>query len=235
MSDTLTSSTPQRAVLSLDGVRRFLLRIVILLSFLGLVSEFGKHLNGGERPYWAQMLSLSYERNLPTWYSSSLIFLCGALLAAIAALVKRGGGGKWAIYWWALSLIFVYISLDEMISIHEHAHRFVEAGGGLLYFDWVVPAAIVVGIVGLAFIPFVLRLPPPTRCQFIVAGCIYVCGAMVLELPLGWWLDNYGRDSLGYGIIDFIEETMEILGMTLFLCALLEYLGGRLKGIEVEG
>ena len=86
MSEGAEASTPPRAVLSLNGIRKFLLRIVILLSMLGLVSEFGKYYNGGIRPYWSQMLSLSYEENLPTWYSSSLIFLCGALLAAIAIL-----------------------------------------------------------------------------------------------------------------------------------------------------
>ena len=48
---------------------------------------------------------------------------------------------------------------------------------------------------------------------------------------LTWWKDNYGSDSLGYGLIDFIEETMEILGMTLFLCALLEYFGQRFGGL----
>ena len=233
MSEDASASVSGQAALSLDSVRKVLFRILILVSFLGLASEFGKHFNGGVRPYWAQMFSLSYEENLPTWYSSSLILLCGVLLAVIGALVRRAGDGKWSIYWWLLSLIFAYISFDEMISIHEHAHRFVEMGGGLMYYDWVVPAAAVVGVVGLAYIPFLFHLPVATRTQFIVAGCIYVCGAMVLELPLGWWLDNFGRDTLGYGIIDFVEETMEILGMTLFFCALLEYLATRFKGIAV--
>ncbi len=235
MSEEGAASTPGRVVLSLGGVRRFLFRILIAVSALGLVAEFGKYANGGIPPDWAQMFSLSHEENLPTWYSTSLILLCGALLAAIAVLVKRGGGGRWSIYWWVLSAIFCFISFDEMIMIHEYSHRLVETGGGLLYFDWVVPAAAVVGIVGLAYIPFLFHLPAATRTQFVVAGCIYVCGAMVLELPLGWWLDNYGDDSLGYGIIDFIEETMEILGMTLFFCALLDYLTVRHKGIPVEG
>lgn len=63
---------------------------------------------------------------------------------------------------------------------------------------------------------------------------IYVTGAMVLELPLGWWKDNYGSETLGYSLIDFVEETMEILGMSLFFCAVLEYLGTRFKGIVAE-
>ena len=45
-----------------------------------------------------------------------------------------------------------------------------------------------------------------------------------MELPLGWWTDHYGRQNLGYGLIDLVEESMEILGVTIFLLALVSYL-----------
>jgi hypothetical protein len=56
-----------------------------------------------------------------------------------------------------------------------------------------------------------------------VAGVIYVGGALVTELPLGYWSVRVGEDNLGYSLIDFVEETLEFTGVTLFLLALLEY------------
>jgi hypothetical protein len=67
-----------------------------------------------------------------------------------------------------------------------------------------------------------LRSP---RRQFLIAGAIYVGGALGMELPLGWWTERAGSDNLVYALIDGVEETMELSGTTLFLLALVEYLG----------
>ena len=63
--------------------------------------------------------------------------------------------------------------------------------------------------------------------RFVIAGAIYVTGAVLLELPLGAWTEQYGADNLGYALIDWCEETLELVGLTLFAATLLRRLQGR--------
>ncbi|WP_437625227.1 hypothetical protein [Sorangium sp. So ce1151] len=167
------------------------------------------------------LLSLSYEQNVPTWYTSSLLLACSLLLAVIAA--GAGRVGAFARHWWGLAAAFLYISLDEVVELHEAASSWLELGGAL-YFSWVIPAAVVVAVFALAYLRFLSHLPRDTRNRFILSGCIYVAGALVLELPLGYWTERAGSDNLVYALIDFVEESLEMLGVNLFLLSLVDYL-----------
>jgi len=162
-------------------------------------------------------LSLSYEGNLPTWYSSALLLCCGLLLAAIA---DRAVG--WRAHWWGLAAVFFYMSVDEATELHEHLGGHLETSG-VLYFDWVIPAAALVGLVGLVYLKFLRSLPPATRRRFLLAGLLYLGGAIGMELPLGWWTERAGSDNLTYAMIDWVEESLEIIGATVFLLALEEH------------
>lgn len=166
------------------------------------------------------LLSLSYEQNVPTWFASSLLLACAVLLAAIAIDVGERGG-RYRARWAILAAGFTLMSLDEAIELHEHLDGVVE-GGSLLYFDWVIPATALVAIVGASYLPMLRDLPPRRRRQFLVAGAIYVGAAVGLELPLGWWSGREGTENAGYALIDWTEETLELVGASLFLLALAE-------------
>lgn len=180
---------------------------------------------------WLYFFGLSYEQNLPTWYSSSLLLLCAVQLA-LAALVATKQRTPFRMHWWSLSLIFFYISLDEAATIHEGLSRLFDFGG-VLYFGWVVPAAIAVLALGLIYLPFLKHLDSSTRWNFVRAGCFYVGGALGVELLLGYWTDMHGTKNLGYGLIDLLEESMEILGVSLFFVALLEFLAAESRTIRI--
>jgi hypothetical protein len=158
-------------------------------------------------------LSLSYETNLPTWYSSSVLLCCALACGAV-------GAGP---HWWGLAAGFTYISLDETVQLHEHLGGTTGLSGGILYFDWVIYAAVVVVVVGVLYLPFLRTLPPDTRHRFLGAGMLYIGGAVILELPLGYWTERAGSDNLTYAMIDWIEESLEIAGASLFLVAVLRY------------
>ncbi len=168
------------------------------------------------------LLSLSYEHNLPTFYSAALLLGCSLLLSLIAAGARRSGE-RFVPGWWVLAAGFLYISLDEVLSFHEEASQWLSLGG-VLHFSWVVPAALVVLVVGAAYVPFLRLLPRAMRIRFLLAGAIYVGGAVGMELPLGYWTVHHGTDNLGYALIDAVEEAMEMLGLNLFLLALLDHL-----------
>jgi hypothetical protein len=163
-------------------------------------------------------LSLSYEGNLPTWYSSGLLWTAALGLAVSGSRQQ----GRARIGWWGLAAVFSLLSLDEAIELHE------ELGGaaldGVLYFSWVVPGALLTGMFCAAYLGFWWRLPAPTRRAFALAFVIYVGGALGMELPLGAWFEAHGDENLGYALLDFVEESLEIVGLSVFLAAIAEHL-----------
>ena len=190
---------------------RWLFAIVCVVSLAGLAAE----LVGGE--VLVSYLSLSYEGNVPTWIATVLLFASALVAAAIAreAVTFRR-------HWWGVAAVFAYASLDETAQLHEHLGGNLEAGG-VLYFDWVIPAAVILVGLALIFWPFVRALAPATRRRLIIAGAIYIGGAVLMELPLGWWTDRAGADTLGYALIDWVEETLELVGASLALLALVRH------------
>ena len=82
-------------------------------------------------------------------------------------------------------------------------------------------------ILGVAYLGSLSHLPTRVRNQFVLAGAIYVGGALGKELPLGYWTDLRGDQNLVYGLIDLVEESMEMIGASLFLCSLAELLFSR--------
>ena len=171
---------------------------------------------------YVAFFSLSYEQNLPTYYSSVLLLLCALLLALIAS----GVGARHLWHWRGLALGFAYMSLDEAVEIHEFAGGLLPLSG-VFYFSWVVPAAVVVLVLALLYVPFLRSLDRRTRIRFLIAGVVYVNGALLMELPLGYWTEQHGSDNTGYFAIDFVEEALEIIGVSLFLMALADHVKER--------
>lgn len=163
------------------------------------------------------MFSLSYEQNLPTWYSTCLLFTCALALANIARSATRMRA-----HWWILAAGFTYMSLDEASEIHEHLGG-MWGGSGLLYFDWVIPASVAVAVLAIVYLPFLRQLPTRARRRFVIAAAVYLSGAVAMELPLGWWTESAGTDNLTYALIDWVEESLEIAGASLFLYSLINY------------
>lgn len=207
-------------LLPVSSVRRLLIALTCGFSLAGLAIELARHLGGLHGPV-VGLLSLSYEGNLPTWYASALPLVCAGLLAWVGA-GEAHDRGRWRL----LSIGFCAISVDELVGFHEQLGGTFDTSG-LLHFDWVIPAGALVLVLGLYFLGFLRRLPRETARRFVLAGALYVGGAVVCELPLGWWTEHHGDDSLGYALIDWVEETLEFVGLTVFAAALLDRLQGR--------
>lgn len=193
--------------------------MTLLVSLLGLGAEFGDYVFGLPAQS-TQLFSLSYEGNVPTWYSSALLLTAGLLLTHISDRCSRRGG-DYPRLWRLLAALFIYMSLDEAIEIHEYLVYLVPfETGGALYFAWVIPASVIVLGLGLLYLPFLRHLPDASRRRFITAAVLFVGGALLMELPLGWWADRAGDDNLVYGLLDWAEETLELSGVTVFIIAL---------------
>lgn len=206
--------------LPVSSVRRLLIVLAASFSLIGLLAELARHLGEVDSSV-CDLLSLSYEGNLPSWYASALPLLCAGLLAWIGASEPHDRR-----HWRLLALGFCAISIDEAVGFHEQLSALFDTSG-LLQFGWVIPAGALVLLLGLSFLGFLRRLSPETSRRFILAGALYVTGAVLFELPLGWWTERHGDDDLGYALIDWCEEALEFTGLTVFAAALLRRLQGR--------
>ena len=184
----------------------------LAVACAGLAAELGDFLLGAP-PKLVELFSLSYEVNVPTWYASALLLLCAERLLRLAPTETHPR------LFGVLGVTFAAMSLDEAIEIHEHLGGLVE-GHGVLYFSWVVPAGIFVLVYGASMWPLLRDLDPATRRRFVISGAVYVGGALLMELPLGWWTEQHGDQNLVYGLLDFVEESMELVGATLFYVTL---------------
>ena len=180
--------------------------------------------------------SLGAERSFPAWFSSGLLLLAGMLLGLIA-VQKRRGGHPFALRWALLSVVFVALSLDEAVGLHENLCR-VASGGrakGFLAFWWVVPAGMLLVPFGLLYVRFLMRLPRRTLVLFLLSAGLYVGGAMGLEMVSAKFYSVSGqRDTFGYLSAMILEESMEMFGVVLFCHALLGYMGRHMAACELD-
>ena len=212
-----------------------LILITIVLAVLNLISQ-NYVLSGGNDELLlkaAGKLDLDGEKNsLSLWFQSSMM-LFSAFLLLVIALIRRSFEDKDYRFWGFLSLVFFYLSLDETISIHEQLTNPLRHGfdlGGIFFMSWVVPVGIIVILFFLFMLKFLKRMPAKTRWLMITAGAIYVGGAMGMEMIDGAYYEKAiepfgGVIDWNYVLMTTAEESLESIGLAVFVFTLLTHLG----------
>lgn len=209
------------------GVARLMAVVVLSIASLSLAGQFLKHALGHDYLFgFVPLFDLNGERNVPAWFSSSMLLLCSVLLAAVASSEGRGGGRD-VLRWRVLSAVFLCMSVDEAVQIHEQTIdplRSVFGTGGIFHYAWSIAGLAFVLVFAVAYAPFVARLDARTRRLFVVSGALFVGGALGVELVQGWHDGLYGVDGTT-ALITTVEEVLEMSGITVFVYALLSRLG----------
>jgi hypothetical protein len=175
-----------------------------------------------------RLVEANNEKSLPNWVSILQLAAAAALLAACAAGEARRGGRD-VLCWRALAAGFAVMSLDELVGVHESAGRLLRLAlgfDGFLRFAWVIPALALVATLAVCFSGFLRRLDAKRRNQFLIAGAVYLGGAVGLEMVGGKVHDAFGEASGAYALCYHAEELLELLGTALFISALIEHLEG---------
>lgn len=223
--------------------------LLSLLSLLALSLLLAHLITQALKYFWGHDYQLGFERlfnldrenNIPSWYSSSALLLCSALLAMIW-LAKKQARERYVAHWAALSMIFLALSLDEAASLHERAIdplRQALHATGYLYYTWVVPGIALVLVIGLCYLPFLAHLPTRTRRLCLLAGSLYVGGAVGVEMLGAQYHSLHGVDTqagvdtMAYALIVACEEGLELLGILVFIYALSSYLGSSIGPIRL--
>ncbi|WP_205500497.1 hypothetical protein [Rufibacter psychrotolerans] len=224
---------------------RFLILALLALLVLNLASIFIEYyLNEYThssitatytfKRYVTELFNFDGERNLPTYFSTMNLLISAVILFAIGRHLKRSHHLTYHKQWFLMGWIFVWLGVDELISIHEllvkPSRSFLKTSLqqdnlGLLNFGWFVPYILLFGLIGLYLVKFVLSLPRKTLVNFVAAGAIFLFGAVGMEMVGGLFIANQGDGfSLAYKLLTSFEEMLEMLGIIFFIYSLVRYI-----------
>lgn len=176
------------------------------------------------------LINLDGESNLPAWYSTVKLFLIGYLLLLYADSINTAKQ-RGALSVNLLAIIFIFMSFDEMVGIHERIGVLSDVFlPGQDRINSVFPATGIWMFVVLApAFAFILYLLYKLRDQGIPANIyrLFVAGLVIFVVSAGGIeiLANYsGEGALGMLQIS-AEEFGEMIGATIMLWATYKLLG----------
>ena len=232
----MTHTTPAGTVMSADtqpielglprtrDVATAIVAVGVAVVLMGLVAT-AIELSGAAfagREEVVTLLSLSSEFNIPTIISVLWLATCAVLLLAIAR-IQKARGGRFVGRWLLLSAIFGYMAIDEGARIHERLNGPLEAlpiTTGYLRWGWVLVGALAVVVLIPVYLPFLRALPATARNGMLVAGSLYVGGALLTEIVGAGISEDEGLSSPRYLVVTTMEETLEFAGIGLFIVVL---------------
>ena len=229
------------------NVALILILVAVFLTLVSAVAQFIALSLGIANSRTFELLFVGEDESIPAWYSSIMLLFCSVLLAVIA-YAKKVAADRYSLHWRALSAIFLFLSVDEGIRIHEKMAplgRLMLEGaglsGGFVIRAWVVPGAILVLIVALAYSRFIVALPQKTRNLFLLAGLLFVGGAIGMEMLSDFYVNllggvvNMSRGQIAVRIaIPYAEESLEMLGVIVFVYALMLHLSAQAEEVRIR-
>jgi hypothetical protein len=243
----LETVSPAPAVVSLSPKTIFVLLVgismlLITISFIGVVilSPYeGNPYTGNPAatPTALSKLVLRFdvmqEGNIPSWYSGALLFIAAGLLGLIAA-DKYAQRDRFRWHWIVLSILFLLFSLDEIAYLHEGVNNFMsQRSASVLRIGWIIPATIFVVMVGLWYVPFILKLPSRTRALVILSAFLFLGGALLLEIADNFLLESHEVMSPVVLSSNHLQDLLEMIGVSLFIYTLLSYIRAHMSPLRL--
>lgn len=155
------------------------------------------------------LVDLNAAASLPAWWSSLL--LAGLAILALT-LAWSDGSRRQTPLWIVASVVFVYLSFDEVVGLHERLGR--DAGSdGTNGREWVL-------ILGPAFIAIAVALSRLLRSLSSQQRRLAIAGVGLYVIALGAEAATIVSEAAETRAVVWIEENAEILGSGMLLVAL---------------
>lgn len=237
MINLRSGSNPEYSItLSAQRLATLLTAVIGILLLAHTLIQSLRFATGNDRLYGlAYAFSFGAEHNVPTLYSSLTLLVC-ALLLLIIGLANHPRQRRSRIYWLGMSAIFAFLALDESLQIHEKLTEPVRSmldASGALYYSWVIPYSIGVAVIAVAYAPFLFRLPRRTAMLFVLAGTVFVAGAVGFEMLSGVFYVEGMSLNPEYVIAQTLEELFEMAGIGIFIFALADYIASHMGGLSI--
>jgi hypothetical protein len=240
--------TQQNPTIKLEP-RRVLITLLSVVTVLVALSIWGQKvrffgvgdIRGAWHEFWLDHLMNSFyldkEGNIPTFFNALLLVISAQLLALISAW-KFSVRDKFRYFWSGLALIFLFLALDESSSLHETLIKPLQTdfgSEGFLRFSWVVAGAAAVILFALVYLYFFLHLERKFKFLFFMSIAVYIGGVIGGEMISGYVASNFQIKSFIYGVTASIEESLELIGCSLLIYSLLEYIKDHLpEGLTLK-
>ena len=209
------------------GVRKYLTYVVLFLTAAYVVTGLLNKILGVDNVFTEAMyylFDMDGENNIPAAFSFLILLFAAGLLGITGTKTPIAADKK---FWFILSFVFLFLGCDELMQIHEYISGFIKtnyanriAGSD---FVWVLPYGVFTLIFFILFLKFILRLPNPTRNLFFISGGIYVFSALGIDYVQGV-IQRMSSNKIYYKLLTAIEEPGEMIGIILFIYAILNYL-----------
>ena len=188
-------------------IRKLLFLQIVIVLFLLTMNFFP------ERWSWTihQLFDLDREANIPTWYSTVLLF--SVSLSSLGIYMLNSGQKHKQKFWSIFSYVYCFLSLDEGGHIHENVTRVTSI-------KWVFIYAPFAGAFFLICVYQLVKSNNKKLCDWILGGLvIYALGGLGFECisyvfrPLPPLLQN----------LEFVlEEGLEMVGTIMVLTGCLQ-------------
>lgn len=183
-------------------------------------------------PKMITFIDMNEENNFPSFFSGMNLLFTGIILIAIS--LSKQKKDRFYKHWFFISFVFFFLGMDELASIHERVGRYTsillgveDTIGG---FIWVLPFTILLLILAYFYVPFLLHLSTTYQRLLIIASAVFVGGGIVME-SIGSTLVDV---SVYYPLEYIVEETMEMLGVIIFIYAFLLYWKNEIGSIQLQ-
>lgn len=206
--------------------------ILIQCCLLVLVHIFGKPTVFG----LVDAFDFGGESNITALVSTLLMLASAAMLAVTGNLAAKGAD---RLAWFLLAGVFIFLAVDEATMIHEFASaptREALSASWVPQLAWVLPYGAAMLVLAAILLPWFLRLDRPSQIRFVIAGLLFVGGAIGFELFESAQMHDILAanpdtvvEELQDPVIDsliLVEESLELAGVGLFLQTLVHRLGG---------
>jgi hypothetical protein len=202
--------------------------LLVLGAVLGLISGSMPEvflLEAVKNVFWI-------DNDLNVWaWASALLLTFLALASALSAVVRRVAGRPYGADV-VFAVVAGYLSVDESAALHERLGSLGERVGATWTYGWVAVGAPIALVVGLGLLWVGRRIDRTTRRRLVLAGLLYLGGALGVETLGGALYETAGLSwtSVPYILTASLEEALEAAGVLVALWAML----GRVR-IAVPG
>lgn len=208
-------------VIHLSPKKILILNVVIIVGLLclNILAIFSKFYRGNE----IELFDFDRENNIPSLYSTFNLLVSSVLLFLTASNCKTRNRSLY-LPWLGLSAIFLFLSIDELLSIHEKLGSFLKMffqTSGIFLYMWVIPYSIAMIVFVLVYAKFVFQLPKNILPLFLGSGAVFVLSAIGLEMLEAHHASQFGKETLLYATYYTCEEFLEMLTIAVFIYALL--------------
>lgn len=201
--------------------------IIGVLLLFNIVTYFNYH----KETAIFKMFNFDKEKNLPSIFSALILLMASASLLYVSFQTLSFKVSN--VFWRSLSFIFLFLSFDELLRIHEKVGAFTAShvkGDGAFHYEWLIPYSIILLFLCFTYAKSIFALPKQVRNNMIISGILFVGGAVGFEMIGGLYIEKNGlltveaiENSTAIFVLYTIEETLEMLGVayfiyTLFLC-----------------